>query len=380
VGENGRLSLKIETARGAARSYHQAVSHIGVNLGFGKLHADLSDDQMYAGELRLAELADQLGFDSLWAVEHHFDDYAMCPDNVVLLANVAGRTERVKLGTGAVILPWNDPLRVAEKMIMLDILSGGRVLFGMGRGLSRMEYAPFGVPMSESRARFDEAAAMIAKALETGWIEGDGPYYPRPRTQLRPSPPRSFAGRLYCVAGSPDSVTSCARLGASLLTIVTQPVANLMPVFASYREQYETAHGGQAPPIALNVNMYCHTDAEVARERALLYVHRFFASNVRHYEFTGEHFARTEGYQRYDEIARVFRAIGVEAAADAYAACALIGTPDQVLQKIADIGDVLGNYELTVLPSFGGMPYDQAEHSLELFAKEVMPGARELQG
>jgi alkanesulfonate monooxygenase SsuD/methylene tetrahydromethanopterin reductase-like flavin-dependent oxidoreductase (luciferase family) len=355
------------------------VSHIGVNLGFGNLHENLTDEQMYAGELRLAELADQLGYDSLWAVEHHFDDYAMCPDNVVFLANAAGRTQRVKLGTGAVILPWNNPLRVAEKMIMLDILSGGRAIFGMGRGLSRTEYAPFGVPMSESRARFDEAAAMIVQALETGWIEGDGPYYPTPRTQLRPSPPRSFRGRLYCVAGSPDSVTSCVALGASLLTIVTQPVPNLMPVFTSYRDQYRAAHG-TAPPIGLNVNMYCHEDAEVARERSLLYVHRFFASNVRHYEFTGEHFAQIEGYQRYDEIARAFRQMGVEAAADAYAACALSGTPDQILAKIAGIKEVLGSFELTVLPSFGGMPYDQAEQSLELFAKEVMPGARELQG
>jgi len=168
------------------------MSHIGVNLGFGNLHEELTDEQMYAGELGLAELADRLGYDSLWAVEHHFDDYAMCPDNVVLLANVAGRAKRLKLGTAAVILPWNDPLRVAEKIIMLDILSEGRALFGMGRGLSRMEYAPFGVDMSESRARFDEAAAMIVAAVETGWIEGDGPYYPRPRTQLRPGPPRSF--------------------------------------------------------------------------------------------------------------------------------------------------------------------------------------------
>jgi alkanesulfonate monooxygenase SsuD/methylene tetrahydromethanopterin reductase-like flavin-dependent oxidoreductase (luciferase family) len=356
------------------------VSHIGVNLGFGNLHENLTDEQMYAGELRLAELADQLGYDSLWAVEHHFDDYAMCPDNVVLLANVAGRTQRVKLGTGAVILPWNNPLRVAEKMIMLDILSGGRAIFGMGRGLSRTEYEPFGIPMSQSRARFDEAASMIVKALETGWIEGDGPYYPTPRTQLRPGPPRSFRGRLYCVAGSPDSVTSCVGLGASLLTIVTQPVPNLMPVFTSYRDQYRAARGTAAPPIGLNVNMYCHEDAEVARERSLLYVHRFFASNVRHYEFTGEHFAQIEGYQRYDEIARAFRQMGVEAAADAYAACALSGTPDQILAKIAGIKEVLGSFELTVLPSFGGMPYDQAERSLELFAKEVMPGARELQG
>lgn len=75
------------------------------------------------------------------------------------------------------------------------------------------------------------------------------------------------------------------------------------------------------------MNMYCHQDAEVARERSLLYVHRFFASNVRHYEFTGTHFAETKGYERYDEIAQVFRQIGVDAAADAYAACALTGTP-----------------------------------------------------
>jgi alkanesulfonate monooxygenase SsuD/methylene tetrahydromethanopterin reductase-like flavin-dependent oxidoreductase (luciferase family) len=129
------------------------MSHIGVNLGFGNLHEKLTDEQMYAGELKVAELAERLGYDSLWAVEHHFDDYAMCPDNVVLLANIAGRTERMMLGTAAVILPWNDPLRVAEKMIMLDILSGGRAIFGMGRGLSRMEYAPFGIDMSESRAR-----------------------------------------------------------------------------------------------------------------------------------------------------------------------------------------------------------------------------------
>jgi alkanesulfonate monooxygenase SsuD/methylene tetrahydromethanopterin reductase-like flavin-dependent oxidoreductase (luciferase family) len=188
-----------------------AVSHIGVNLGFGNLHENLTDEQMYQGELALAELADRLGYDSLWAVEHHFDDYAMCPDNVVLLGCVAGRTEHLMLGTGAVILPWNDPLRVAEKMIMLDILSGGRALFGMGRGLSRMEYAPFRIEMSESRARFDEAAPMIAEALETGWIEGDGPYYPQPRTRLRPSPRGSFSGRLYCVAGSPDSIASCVR-------------------------------------------------------------------------------------------------------------------------------------------------------------------------
>jgi alkanesulfonate monooxygenase SsuD/methylene tetrahydromethanopterin reductase-like flavin-dependent oxidoreductase (luciferase family) len=355
------------------------MSHIGVNLGFGNLHEDLSDERMYQGELRIAELADRLGFDSLWAVEHHFDDYAMCPDNVVLLANVAGRTEHLRLGTAAVILPWNDPLRVAEKIIMLDILSGGRVLFGMGRGLSRTEYAPFRIPMSESRARFDEAAAMIVEALESGWIEGDGPFYPQPRTQLRPSPRGSFRGRLYCVAGSPDSITSCVNLGAALMSIVTRPVSDLMPVYTSYREQYRSRHGVQAPPISLNVNMYCHEDREVARERAQRYITRFFYSNVKHYEMAGDHFAEIEGYQRYAELAKVLQEAGLEKAAAGYAASALWGTPAQIVEQIAGIRQVLGSFDLVVLPSFGGMPYDQAERSLELFAKEVVPAARALQ-
>jgi len=356
------------------------VSHVGVNLGFGNLHENLTDEQMFAGEVRIAELADQLGFDSLWAVEHHFDDYAMCPDNVVFLANIAARTERVKLGTGAVILPWNNPLRVAEKMIMLDILSGGRAVFGMGRGLSRTEYAPFQIPMSESRARFDEAAAMIVAALETGWIEGDGPYYPQPRVRLRPSPRASFRGRVYCVAGSPDSISSCVSLGAGLMSIPVRPVPDLMPVYNAYRDQYRAAHGVDAPPISLNVNMYCHEDAEVARERSRRHIHAFFASNVRHYEMAGEHFAQTEGYQRYAETAALLRQVGLEAAAEGYASVSLCGTPDQLLRQIGGIKDVLGDFQLIVIPSFGGMPYDQANASLELFAKEVMPGTRELQG
>ena len=76
-----------------------------------------------------------------------------------------------------------------------------------------------------------------------------------------------------------------------------------MPVFDSYRDQWRTAHGTEPPPIALNMNMYCHADAEIARERALAYIQRFFRSNVRHYEFMGTHFKDIKGYERYDEVA-----------------------------------------------------------------------------
>src|SRR3954467_15928014 len=126
---------------------------VGVQMIFQSWGYDpsLSDGQVVAEEIQLGELADELGYHALWPVEHHFNDYSFCPDNTVLLANMAARTKRILLGTGAVILPWNQPLRVAEKIALLDHLSGGRVLFGMGRGLARREYAGFGIPMDESR-------------------------------------------------------------------------------------------------------------------------------------------------------------------------------------------------------------------------------------
>ena len=101
--------------------------NVGVLLIFQNWHEGLSDEEMFRGELRLAEMVEDLGFDSVWTVEHHFDDYSMCPTAPQILSYLAGRTSTITLGTAAVILPWNDPLRVAEKLIVLDHLSDGRV-------------------------------------------------------------------------------------------------------------------------------------------------------------------------------------------------------------------------------------------------------------
>ena len=94
------------------------------------------DLQVYRDELRLADLAEPLGFQSIWGVEHHFTDYTMCPDVLQFLTYMAGRTESARLGSMVVVLPWHDPLRVAEQVSMLDNLSGGRLILGLGRGAS----------------------------------------------------------------------------------------------------------------------------------------------------------------------------------------------------------------------------------------------------
>ena len=176
---------------------------VGLQMVFASYGwSGVPDAQVWDEEIKLAALAADSGFDVLWSVEHHFNDYSFCPDNLQLMAYLAAVCPNVDLGTAAVILPWNDPLRVAERAIMVDLLSKGRLRLGMGRGLARREFHAFRGTMDESRERFDEAAAMIVGALRTGFIEGDGKFYPQPRTELRPSPYKPIDGRIYAVASS----------------------------------------------------------------------------------------------------------------------------------------------------------------------------------
>ena len=147
-----------------------------------------SDARMWEEDLRLADIAADLGFDCVWSTEHHFNDYSFIPDNLQLMTHVAARHPHIDVGTAAVILPWHNPLRVAENAAVLDMLSGGRLRLGFGRGLARREFNAFGISMDESRGRFDEAAFMIVDALKTGFIEGDGPTTSRPAPSSAPGP------------------------------------------------------------------------------------------------------------------------------------------------------------------------------------------------
>ncbi|WP_162248505.1 LLM class flavin-dependent oxidoreductase [Microbacterium sp. Root61] len=355
--------------------------HIGLNFGFGKHDPAISDHELYRSETELAVMAESLGYDSVWAVEHHFSDYAFCPDNLLWLAHIAARTERIGLGTGAVILPWNaQPLRVAEKLLMLDNLSNGRAIFGMGRGLSRKEFEPFGVPLDETRERFDESAAMVVKAIQSGFIEGDGPFYPQSRTQLKPGPLAPWDDRIYTVAGSHDSMVSGVNLKARLMSFVLRPVDKMMPTFNSYLDLYRETWDAEPHPVCLNVAMYCHEDEKVAMDGMYEYVGNFFEANVAHYEMDGVHFANTKGYERYGDNAALIREKGVSKAGKDYADAALYGTPQMILEKLEWIQEQMGQFELILQPSFGGMSHEAAKASIELFAREVAPVARERYG
>src|ERR1043166_9500368 len=176
---------------------------VGMTVIFQNPHDGQTDHAVYADELRLADLAEPLGFDSIWGVENHFTDYTMCPDVLEFLTYMAGRARRVQLGSMGVVLPGHDPIRVAEQVSMLDTMSGGRLVFGIGRGLGRVEFEGFRGPMGESRGRFGESGEMFLRALEQGSCESDGTFVRQRKKAIRPRPSRTFKGRTYAAAVSP---------------------------------------------------------------------------------------------------------------------------------------------------------------------------------
>src|ERR1700683_2130838 len=128
--------------------------HVGYGVAFQNPGNALSDAEVYRNELRFCEMAEPLGFDSVWSVEHHFTDYTMCPDVLQFLSYMAGRTRHIKLGSMVGVLPWHAPIRVAEQISLLDHLSGGRLILGIGRGLAPVEYEGFSLNQNESRETF----------------------------------------------------------------------------------------------------------------------------------------------------------------------------------------------------------------------------------
>ena len=335
-----------------------------------------TDYDMYQNELEIALLTEPLGLDSIWAVEHHFTDYTVSPDIPQFLAFMAGQTSRITLGTAALILPWHkDPIRLATSMSMLDNVSKGRAMMGLGRGLAQIEYDGFGIDMAESRDRMNESAAMIIEALDTGFMEGDGPYFKQPRREIRPRPFKSFKDRTLIVSMSPDTAPHAAKLGGAIMTFAIGPWESRAKEIDIWREHYQREQGHRAPPTSANLFVICDKDPKKAEEMAYKYMSDYWISAMAHYEITGEHFASKGGgaYDFYHEAAKSARAAGDDAMGKGFADLQIWGTPEQCLEKIQGIQDHIGAMNMNASFSFAGMPYDYAKKSMTLFAEEVVP-------
>lgn len=349
--------------------------HVGFAPVFQNLGQPIPDREVYARELGMARRAEALGFDSVWSVEHHFTDYTMVPDVCQFLSYMAACTERIQLGSMVVVLPWHDPIRVAEQVAMLDNLSGGRMILGIGRGLGRVEFEGFRVPMEESRERFIENAEMILEGLERGYCELDGRFVSQPRREIRPKPFKTFRGRTFAAAVSPESMPVMARLGVGLLVIPQKPWDAVREDFAVYRKVWSETHGmGSTPPDPLCGGfVFVDESAERAEEMAYRYIGRYYHSVMEHYEMQAGHLADLKGYEFYSAIHKHIGKRTPEGAAADFVRLMPWGTPEQVVEKIAFIHETIGARGVMTHFAYGGMPYDEAERNLALFVDRVLP-------
>ncbi len=354
--------------------------HVGMAVIFQNPEDERSDLQVYRDELALASLAEPLGFQSIWGVEHHFTDYTMCPDVLQFLTWCAAKTERIQIGSMVVVLPWHDPVRVVEQVLMLDNMSNGRLILGLGRGLGRVEFGGFRVPMEKSRGMFMEYADLILTARERGYVEYDGEHIQQPRRDIRPRPFKTFKGRTYAAAVSPESSRIMAELGVGILIIPQKPWEVIADDLRTYRQVFNEVNGTEAPaPVAAGW-VFCDEDAGRAEELARKYIGGYWNTVIKHYELKGDHLAKTSGYESYGRLQElVNQENGPAAMIEFFLGLQVWGTPEQCFEKIVDIEKRIGGNTFNAVFGYAGMPFEESERNLRLFAQKVMPELQKLE-
>jgi alkanesulfonate monooxygenase SsuD/methylene tetrahydromethanopterin reductase-like flavin-dependent oxidoreductase (luciferase family) len=340
--------------------------------------ASRSDREIFREEIGIARLADELGFDALWTIEHHFTPYTMVTNPLQYLTYVAGITKRVDLGTMVTVLPWHNPVRVAEDVNMLDTFLGpGReIICGVGRGLGRREYAGLGVDQNEARDRFDEAIQVLRQLLTTGTCDFDGKHFKIQGLRLRPQPDRDLSENLWCAGGTEQTVQVIAKHGVKPLTI---PTTSLDAALANMRRyaQLRREAGFEPAPTKLALWTYVAGSEREAQSGAERYMVEYADSAMRHYELLGSHFGGIKGYEAYAAQQAAVRANQTQFKRGFYDSHPW-GTPDRVIARASELASAFGTNELMFIFKYGAMPMREAEQSMRLFAREVMPALKAL--
>jgi len=287
----------------------------------------------------------------------------------------------VEMGTMVIVLPWHDPIRVAEGIAALDNMLGGRRLsIGFGRGLGRREFSALRVPMEESRERFLEGLEIVRKALTCEWFEHDGAFHKIPRTTLRPQPRSTGAELLenmYCAWGSPQTIPIAAKAGLKALFIPQTTWAEYAQQVKQFND-LRRGHGFGPSRPTICFWVYCAETEEKAWEGARKYIPAYGDSAMRHYEIASGHFARTRGYEHYAANSRALAEGSSQDIGSMYLTNQVWGTPEQCIDKLAQINRLMGPDHFVGVMKYGGMPLAEAEANMRLFAREVLPEVQKL--
>ena len=322
--------------------------------------------------LKLVDLADELNYTHVRTVEHYFEDYGgYSPNPIVFLAAAAMRTKRARLITGAVLPVFNNPLKIAGEVGMLDAISGGRLEVGFARAFLPHEFSRFGVSPDESRERFTEGMEQVRLLLEGENVSHAGRFHrfkdvtSLPRPTQKPRPPFWVAA-----FGTPQSFSEAGKAGYSVMAIPLSGT-KMKELIDIYRDAWRAAgHPGRGR-VMLAFHMFCaptHAEAvSVAREPLIRYLNSLCDAAS---AWTAG--LSSKDYPGYDKIIAGLRAETFESQVEKGAA--FVGSAEEVADQVAAYDKLIGGFEIASLQvNFNTIPFEAAQRSMRLFSEKVIP-------
>lgn len=327
--------------------------------------------------------ADTLGFDCAWMAElHFFKHFSIMPSPLIVATAAAQRTKRIRLGIGVNLLPLYHPLRSAEDGATVDILSNGRLEFGVGRGAIPVHFAGFNVSREESRERFEESLQVIQKAWTSPSFSYEGKHYHIPETSLAPKPLQKPHPPFRIAANSPDTAIFAGREHYPVLVAsVTNPLPRMFEQVATYRRAWEESNNPgyrQAPALPdISTMFFFHPGDSLAQVRqdvepSIKNYFRSVSAMVR----AGEPPKTNESYRYLQEVQKAMDSLTFEKITETIA---IFGSPRDCIARVKDLHRELGMNELICWFNPGGLvPHEKVLAAMSRFAAEIMPELRPL--
>jgi alkanesulfonate monooxygenase SsuD/methylene tetrahydromethanopterin reductase-like flavin-dependent oxidoreductase (luciferase family) len=329
----------------------------------------MSQAQLYRETIEQIEYAEEAGFDSIWFAEHHFSNYCIAPSPHLLVSHVAARTKRIRVGIAVTVLPFHHPVRIAEEAAMLDVLTQGRLNFGIGRGVQVHEFAKWGVTMADSRERFLEEVDILLRAWGGEEFSYEGRYYKIPPLQVYPQPLQKPHPPIFVAGLNPETIGWCGSKGYPFLSLLS--IGQIKGVLPRYREALTQAGlnptaGGVIP---VRHAYLAGSDAEARRDVEKHYK-QFWQFLLQAAVPVGGT-VLPESYKFYNDFYERVANLDYDIAVKGH--LGFFGGPETVRESIKLHQQELGCDTIICLMQFAQLKHEQILRSMKLLAHEVMP-------
>jgi alkanesulfonate monooxygenase SsuD/methylene tetrahydromethanopterin reductase-like flavin-dependent oxidoreductase (luciferase family) len=335
---------------------------------------DAYEHERLINETRIAEAGDRSNWKYVWVTEHHFlTEYSHISANEVVMPHILARTDRIRVASGIINVtpPVNHPARIAERVAMLDHLSGGRFDFGTGRGSSTTEQAGFGITDPDlTKEMFDEVMPEFRKMWSQDSYSFDGRFFTMPERNVLPKPYVKPHPPMWVAAGNPDTFEKAARLGLGVICFTGGSPQKMKPLIELYKETIKDAEpvGDYVNDnVAIATSFLCLEDGDAAREWMTRSRNGRQQSLVFKYLDT---FPKPPGIPEWPE--EIPDPTLEQLAAGFEKGTSIVGTPDECIEALQKWDDV-GVDQLIMGPTGTAYPFELVEETVELFGTKVIP-------